>query len=56
MMLCASTALAQNATQRCRPARVILVIGIEPAADARLTIAPAADHSLPQRLERRAQL
>ena len=32
MMLCASTALAQSATQRCRPAQVIPLTGTEPAA------------------------
>lgn len=32
MMLCASTALAQGATQRCRPAQVIPLTGTEPAA------------------------
>jgi Family of unknown function (DUF6130) len=32
MMLCASTALAQTATQRCRPAQVIPLTGTEPAA------------------------
>jgi hypothetical protein len=31
-MLCASTALAQNATQPCRPPRVIPLAGTEPAA------------------------
>ena len=31
MMLCASTALAQSATQRCRPAQVIPLTGTEPA-------------------------
>ena len=31
MMLCASTALAQTATQRCRPAQVIPLTGPEPA-------------------------
>jgi Family of unknown function (DUF6130) len=32
MMLCASTALAQSATQTCRPAGVIPLTGTEPAA------------------------
>jgi hypothetical protein len=32
MMLCASTALAQSATQTCRPAQVIPLTGTEPAA------------------------
>ena len=32
MMLCASTALAQSATQTCRPAQVIPFTGTEPAA------------------------
>ena len=32
MMLCASTALAQTATQKCRPAQVIPLTGTEPAA------------------------
>ncbi len=32
MMLCASTALAQSATQACRPAQVIPLTGTEPAA------------------------
>jgi hypothetical protein len=32
VMLCASTALAQSATQRCRPAQVIALTGTEPAA------------------------
>jgi hypothetical protein len=32
MMLCASTALAQSATQRCRPAQIIPLTGTEPAA------------------------
>ena len=32
MMLCASTALAQNATPTCRPAQVIPLTGTEPAA------------------------
>ncbi len=32
IMLCASTALAQNATQTCRPAQVIPLAGTEPAA------------------------
>jgi len=32
MMLCASTALAQSATQTCRPAQVIPLTGPEPAA------------------------
>ena len=32
MMLCASTALAQSATQTCKPAQVIPVTGTEPAA------------------------
>ena len=42
MMLCGSTALAQNATQTCRPAQVIPVAGIE--APAKLVIdAPLAE-------------
>ena len=32
MMLCGSTALAQSATQTCRPAQVIPLTGTEPAA------------------------
>ena len=32
MMLCGSTALAQTATQTCRPAQVIPLTGTEPAA------------------------
>ena len=32
MTLCASTALAQTATERCRPAQVIPLTGAEPAA------------------------
>ena len=32
MMLCANAALAQTATQRCRPAQVIPLTGTEPAA------------------------
>ena len=46
MMLCGSTALAQNATQTCRPAQVIPVAGTE--APAKLVIdAPLPSHSPP---------
>ena len=42
MMLCASTALAQSATQTCKPAQVIPVTGTEPAAKI-IIDAPLAD-------------
>jgi hypothetical protein len=42
MMLCASTALAQSATQTCRPAQVIPLTGTEPAAKIVID-APLAD-------------
>jgi hypothetical protein len=47
MVLCASTALAQSATQTCRPAQVIPLTGTEPAA--KIVIDPPLPEALASR-------